>query len=462
MATQSHAGLFGGYGSGKSYALVLRQLMMTLRFPGVPHVIASPTYGRHKKDILPAVRAILRAANVWYREHKTEHWIRPQWCEEEDTGLWFMSCENPESLKGPNVGTIGINEPGGISKDAYDVLLSRARVALLSCAKCDAWRGSEPNVLGDRQPEAGEVLVVETACACGDDRIRVHPNFLSLAGTPEGLNWLYDEWIDEAAHPDRDWSDFRKIHVDTDQNTFLPKTYRRRLAEAYDEETAKEKLGGQFLARRKGAMYRQFDRKVNVWDLAVYDPRLPLHLTCDFNVDPLCWLIGQVHKGGQHLYIIDEIVLADVGETTNAMGVYCDRYGSHQAGHIVHGDVSGHHRETMTKGLVTDYSVIREVAKFRKLRDFSIAVAKTNNPEVRERVARVNGAMRNAAGKARAWVNPKCRVLIRDLEKQKWKPGTDIPNSEGGTLGHSADALGYLVCDVIALPERVQGVQIRA
>jgi hypothetical protein len=48
-----------------------------------------------------------------------------------------------------------------------------------------------------------------------------------------------------------------------------------------------------------------------------------------------------------------------------------------------------------------------------------------------------------ADGIHRAFIDPRCRQLIEDLEMRAYKPGTmDLPENEGGR-GHCSDAWSY-------------------
>ncbi len=42
---------------------------------------------------------------------------------------------------------------------------------------------------------------------------------------------------------------------------------------------------------------------------ADYDPRLPLFWSLDFNIHPMCSVIGQ--RDGDRVYILDELMLPD-------------------------------------------------------------------------------------------------------------------------------------------------------
>ena len=112
----------------------------------------------------------------------------------------------------------------------------------------------------------------------------------------------------------------------------------------------------------------------------------------------------------------------------------------------IYGDAAGEARSTSGH---SDYEIIRRF--FRTQTDFKVSYHnKSSNPLVRDRVNAVNAMLRNDQGERRLLVNPRCKHLIRDLERVSWKadghdnllPQLDKTNPE---LTHSTDALGYLI-----------------
>ena len=69
-----------------------------------------------------------------------------------------------------------------------------------------------------------------------------------------------------------------------------------------------------------GAVYYTFSRDQNAgqlaYEVANYDPEKPICLCADFNVNPMAWVLAQVHEddGIKKVYAIDEIFTSDVIE----------------------------------------------------------------------------------------------------------------------------------------------------
>ena len=184
-----------------------------------------------------------------------------------------------------------------------------------------------------------------------------------------------------------------------------------------------------------GQIFYSFNREYNVRPCA-YDPKKALIIGSDFNVDPLCWVIG--HKYKDHIEWIDELFLRNAN-TQAGLNALWSRYSSHEGGFEFYGDATGQSRKTSSS--VTDYLLIANDARFKARRTIHYP---PSNPAVADRFAACNSLFENAAGDRRMFVAPNCRALIRDLEVRAYKPGTREP-ADSGDVGHITDAMGYAV-----------------
>ena len=66
-----------------------------------------------------------------------------------------------------------------------------------------------------------------------------------------------------------------------------------------------------------------------------------------------------------------------------------------------------------------------------------------SHPAIRDRINAVNSALKSASGEHKLYFHPKCKSIIKTLERQVYKPGTSVPDNSG--LEHMGDALGYMV-----------------
>jgi hypothetical protein len=180
------------------------------------------------------------------------------------------------------------------------------------------------------------------------------------------------------------------------------------------------------------------------------DPSLDLDLSCDFNVDPMCWTIGQ-HKGLE-AWEIDELVLEGGATTQAAADEFVRRYADPKRNVEIYGDASGKARTT--KSLNTDYEIIRTVLTphFNEVR-MSVPAS---NPGVGERLNAVNALLMPADGSApRYTVDPSCKTLINDLARVSLRPGTRDLDKRNKRLTHASDAAGYRLASLY--PVQVPG-----
>ncbi len=121
----------------------------------------------------------------------------------------------------------------------------------------------------------------------------------------------------------------------------------------------------------------------------------------------------------------------------------------------LYGDAAGGARSTAGK---SDYEIIRG---FFRTETFRVTHnVRNTNPLVRDRVNAVNAMLCNSQGIRRLSIDPRCRRLIRDLERVSWKAdnhgnlSAQLDKSDP-ELTHTSDALGYLIEREFALHPEV-------
>jgi hypothetical protein len=122
-------------------------------------------------------------------------------------------------------------------------------------------------------------------------------------GTPRGHNHFYDLCGEVQDRPD--WSVFQYT---TEQGGNVSTEELRSAAQLMDERTYRQEFQAEFdnLAARR--VYYAFERSSHVRSME-FDPALPLFWSLDFNVDPMCCVVGQRDK--DQVYVLEELVLPD-------------------------------------------------------------------------------------------------------------------------------------------------------
>lgn len=236
------------------------------------------------------------------------------------------------------------------------------------------------------------------------------------------------------------------VRFPTYANTYLNKASIDNLAGNYDEKFAEQEIMGKVVLFR-GAVYYTFSRKENAGDLAfklaVYDPKRPIALCCDFNVDPMAWVLAQVHENEQsklpEVRVFDEIYIRD-SNTMECCQEFKERFPKHGSGLILYGDATGKARHTSSN--VTNWKIIEN-----ELGGYGLTNrVPSKNPAERDRINSVNGMICNSRKQRRVLIHPKNKKTIADLEQVSYKEGTtQIDKTKNTDLTHPSDAFGYMI-----------------
>ena len=262
-------------------------------------------------------------------------------------------------------------------------------------------------------------------------------------GTPRGHNHFYD--IFQAAQDRPDWATFQ---FTTEEGGNVSQEELKSATHELDERTYRQEFQGSFENLGAGLVYYAFDRNRNVETLR-YKPNLPLVWSLDFNVNPMCSVIGQ--RDGEEVHILDELVLPD-SNTEAACLAFLEKltslrpYSPYPPLLHIYGDATGKSRNSSASR--TDWQIVQDFFK----RQFCQVTHKvgSRNPEVKDRINCVNAMLRNQAGQRRLFIDPRCKELILDLERVRWRSdsnGNTVPEIDKSDpkRTHVSDALGYMI-----------------
>lgn len=387
----------GGFGAGKTHVCAMKALALAAANPGLPGLLAAPTERMAVEVTGGLLRELLEAYQVPHRYLASQARIVLDWGSE----VWLRSADRPARLKGTNLAWAGLDEAAQMKEAAWHVILSRVR-----------------------HPAASQ-------------------RQLFITTTPEGFNWLHRAFIAEPP------ADCEVFFAPTRQNVFLGPAYEARLREIYPPLLAEQYLEGRFVNTTSGRIYHPFDRAAHVRPLD-FEAGRPVGLACDFNVNPMVWLIIQCRDG--LILVLDEIVLHEA-DTAAAAQEFLARYPGAGEDLFVYGDAAGRRRDTRQVGR-TDYAIIKEVLPAARLK-----VPKAN-PPVKDRINALNARLRNARGQVGLAIDPRCRELIEDLERLTWLAGSQsgaLIDKSDPRRSHASDALGYFVSREFPIRGKVRG-----
>lgn len=181
-----------------------------------------------------------------------------------------------------------------------------------------------------------------------------------------------------------------------------------------------------------GRVYYPFDRDLHVGSYE-FNPKLPIWVGMDFNIDPMSTVIFQPQSDGQ-IWAIDEVVM--FGSNTEEICAELDRkYWRHQSKIIIYPDPAGGQRQH-ARG-ETDLDILREKG-FTKLK------FRRKHPLIADRVNSVNRMLQTADGTVRLKIDASCKHFISAMEQTIYLKGSRDVDKRGGTE-HSADAGGYCI-----------------
>ncbi len=183
----------------------------------------------------------------------------------------------------------------------------------------------------------------------------------------------------------------------------------------------------------------EFDRAVHAAVPRPYQQGLDLDIACDFNVDPMAWVLGQ-HKADE-AWASEEISIPGGATTEQACREVIRRYPDSKISVGIYGDSSGGARKTSASR--TDYQIIREVLG-GYYRSLTMNVP-ASNPPVVDRVNAFNAMLQSATGRSRYSVDPQCKGLIEDLARVSWRQGTRDIDKRDKQRTHYTDADGYRI-----------------
>jgi len=392
LPSQTGAQVFlfhSGIGGGKTRCGAEKAGDLAWLNRGTPGTIYAPTYKILEDTTKPMLFEVIHEKGLGYSYHKSEN----KMILFGDTPIMFRSLDKEQHLRGPTLGWGWIDEGGQLKNDAaFKIILGRIR-----------------------HPGATERALLITT-------------------TPDGLNWLYDTATAMMAK-----GLCRMYGGKTKDNIYLPKGFIQLVEESYDDRYAKQELAGEFLNVFTGQAYWAFNRADHVIPSgkAPYYKGLPLFLCTDFNVSPMCWGICQEIQGV--IYVIDELHV-NAASTELAAREFVARWGKHKAGVEVYGDASGWYKATSATS--TDYEIIKqELGKMVNVRIHS----GRSNPEVKSRVAAVNGRLRDLKGHRKLFISDQCKETVKDFERVGFKEGTQELDKRDPERTHHTDAIGYFI-----------------
>ena len=382
-------GFSGPVGSGKSQALCQEAIRMSYLNPGRTGLIGAPTFPMLRDSTQAGLLAVLDENKIPFEINKAENHLTL-----EDTGskILFRSLDDSERLRGTNLAWFCVDE--------------------LTYASEDAWLRLEARLRDPKAARLGGFAV----------------------WTPRGFDWVYRRFMSG------EYKGYETFVAKAFENKYVLEQvpdYYERLKTSYDSRFYAQEVLGEYLNVQAGRVYGAFERGRNLV-AGKKDLLAPLLWALDFNVDPMSSIVAQ--QFGDKVHVLDEIVLRRA-TTEQACEEFVERNPDHPGGLVIYGDASGQRMQTTGH---SDFQMVREYLRSVRYGNVRLDLARAN-PNVKDRVALMNGLLANAEGVAKLLIDPRCKELIQDFEQVCFKPDSSVIDKEADPKRtHLSDALGYL------------------
>ncbi len=383
---------FGGWGSGKTdYAAIEHVFKRQLygNSQGL-HLIAANTYSQLIDSTLRPLYSRAKEFGIPIEPKELPQGHRPFNIELYNGQGWttFLcrSMENINTIAGLTLSSAWCDEMWDTEKWSFDLILSRLR---------------------DKKSKHLQLLLTSNTT---DPE---HYLFTDIV-----QKWELNQKTKDGLYP----RDFIEIVYGTtyDNQRNVPKDYISAMATTLDPAMFDRFILSKWVSIGQGKMFYKFSREKNISkDRLIYEPNLPLLVSSDFNVSPMCWSIWQQHK--DVLWCIDQIMIAKDADTETACKELYGRYSNIK--HLTwFGDASG--ESSSTKSQNSDYDIIRRFFRTKEGIELTMKVPKAN-PSIRDSANAVNTKLENAKGEIGILFDPiSCPDVILSVEGTSYRPGT--------------------------------------
>jgi hypothetical protein len=384
LTSRSKINLFlAGQGGGKTHCAGAVSAVFISNFPNAKGLIAANTYDQLNRSTMYRIR------EVWEHEFGIK-----EYSEQTGEGCYVVGIQPPKHFNTSQHNFDRYNnivsfDNGAVvyigSFDNYKALDGmEISWAILDETKDTKEEAIKEVILGRLRQKAIFVdnkgrLVLEDGPEVTPEMILSPFNPLYIFSSPAKVQWInewfeldrFQEEINATIYSDRTY--FRKkignkfvtISSAYHNQHNLPSTFIEDQKANLHSGLIDMLIYGNPFSKAGGEFYKCFVREKHTGDYR-YNPKLPLHITFDFNVNPyITCLVWQI--AGKKAMQIDEICLTTpTNRTVDACREFTRRYASHgKTGLFIYGDPAGKHEDTRTEKGFNDFTVIKsELATF--------------------------------------------------------------------------------------------------
>jgi PBSX family phage terminase large subunit len=395
-STHRVLGYIGGFGSGKSFALCAKAIILAMQNPNTTAMVAEPSFPMIRSVFMPAMDLALAK---WDIPHEFRISPQPEYVLHLPDGpvtILCQSAENWQRVRGQNISFVLWDEcdtsPPEVAQKASEMFLARMRV--------------------------GEV------------------NQLAVASTPEGFRWAYRTFVENAA------DDKRIIHVKTRDNPNLPEEFITSLERNYPPQLIAAYLEGNFVNLASYSLYPDFDRDIHYTD-ATPTELDTIYVGIDLNVGH-CVTQHLIRKGDE-FHFFNEAIYRDTQEiATRLHELYPEHFETQRL--VLIPDAASKQRSTAA-AQESDMSILKKYGH-------KVSVQQSN-PIIQDRINAVNMLISRQQIK----VSNACPNLIKTFEQHSYddKGRPEKGGVGSDDLSHAGDAAGYALYRLAPLRQWTTG-----
>ena len=376
-------GYIGGFGSGKSFALCAKALILGMANPGTTAMVAEPSFPMIRTVFIPAMDDALARWEVDYEFRVSP---QPEYLIKLPTGnikLLCQSAENWQRVRGQNISFVLWDEadtsPADTAQKAGEMFLARMRV--------------------------GKV------------------NQLAIASTPEGFRYCYRTFEEQKG------DDKRLIRVKTMDNPNLPDGFVDSLRRNYPPQLIQAYLDGHFVNLASCSLYPDFDRSLHYTDAKPTEDET-IFVGIDINVGNS--VTQHCLRRGDQFHFFAEAVYRDTQQIAEGLKeLYPEHFRRGQLTLVP--DAASKQRSTAA-AQESDLGILKRAGHH--------VISQQSNPLIQDRINAVNALI----SQNRLLVGNGCKHLRRTLEQHayddKGKPEKGGVGMDD--LSHAGDAMGYV------------------
>ena len=383
-----------GFGSGKTWVGCAGLCQHAWEFPRVNAGYFAPTYPMVRDIFYPTVEEVAEDWGLRAVVKKADHEVHLYAGRQHRSTIICRSMDDPNKIVGFKIGHALVDE--------LDVMkLPQAE---------NAWR----KIIARMRQQAPGLR-----------------NGVDVTTTPEGFQFVYRQWVKQVRERPELAGMYGMVQASTYQNgKNLPPGYIESLRASYPPQLIEAYLRGQFVNLTSGAVYPNFDRRLNHVDDDVREGDV-LHVGMDFNVLKMAAVVHVVREGKPRA--VAELV--NVRDTPTMARMLRERFKDRGHQVIVYPDASG--QNTSSKNAAeSDLSILRGAGLTVR--------ANHSNPAIKDRVASLHALILNDRGERRYLVNTRaCPTLTEALEQQAYDKNGEPDKTTGHD--HPNDATGYFV-----------------